>query len=112
LPRNGRFLLHFRVIFVLSSGANRRGIAAIVCGMAAFSISDVFTKLVALTHPLGEVFAVRGLLTVLLVGAAMVLMGEWRYWRAALGTPVLARSLLDAVSADRPIRTAARSATD
>ena len=66
--------------------------------MAAFSISDVFTKLVALTHPLGEVFAVRGLLTVLLVGAAMVLMGEWRHWRAALGTPVLARSLLDAVS--------------
>ena len=67
--------------FVLSSGANRRGIAAIVCGMAAFSISDVFTKLVALTHPLGEVFAVRGLFAVVLVGAAMVLTGDWRCWR-------------------------------
>jgi drug/metabolite transporter (DMT)-like permease len=83
---------------VLSSGANRRGIAAIVCGMAAFSISDVFTKLVALTHPLGEVFAVRGLFTAVLVGAAMIVMGDWRYWRSALSTGVLARSLLDATS--------------
>ena len=49
--------------------------AAIVCGMAAFSISDVFTKLVALTHPLGEVFAVRGLFAILLMGTVMVLMG-------------------------------------
>jgi drug/metabolite transporter (DMT)-like permease len=85
-------------VFVLSSGGNRRGIAAIVCGMAAFSISDVFTKLVALTHPLGEVFAVRGLLTVLLVGAVMVMTGEWRFLRFALGAGVLARSLLDAAS--------------
>ena len=65
--------------------------------MAAFSIST-FTKLVALTHPLGEVFAVRGLFAVLLMGTAMVLTGDWRYWRSALGTPVLARSLLDAAS--------------
>ena len=40
----------------------------------------------------------RGLFTVLLVGAAMVLTGDWRYWRSALGTAVLARSLLDAAS--------------
>ena len=90
--------LHYRVAFVLSLGANRRGIAAIVCGMAAFSISDVFTKLVALTHPLGEVFAVRGLFTVVLVGAAMGMTGDWRCLRLALGTGVLARSLLDAAS--------------
>ena len=57
--------------------------------MAAFSISDVFTKFVALTHPLGEVFAVRGLFTVLLVGAAMILMGDWRHLRSALGPAVL-----------------------
>ena len=42
--------------------------------MASFSISDVFTKSVALTHPLGEVFAVRCIFTVLLVGAAMILL--------------------------------------
>ena len=83
---------------MLSSGANRRGIAAIVCGMAAFSISDVFTKVVAVTHPLGEVFAVRGVFTAALVGAAMIVMGDWRYWRSALSTGVLARSLLDAAS--------------
>lgn len=83
---------------MLSSGANRRGIVAIVCGMAAFSISDVFTKLVALTHPLGEVFAVRGLFTAVLVSAAMIVMGDWRYWRSALRAGVLARSLLDALS--------------
>jgi drug/metabolite transporter (DMT)-like permease len=84
--------------FVLALGANHRGIAAIVCGMAAFSISDVFTKLVALTHPLGEVFAVRGLFTVVLVAAAMAMTGDWRRLRLALGTGVLARSLLDATS--------------
>jgi len=87
-----------RDVFVLPSGGNSRGIAALVCGMAAFSISDVFTKLVALTHPLGEVFAVRGLFTATLVGAAIVVMGDWRHWRSALNTAVLARSLLDATS--------------
>ena len=66
--------------------------------MAAFSTSDVFTKLVALTHPLGEVFAVRGLFTVVLVGAVMGMTREWRCLRLALGTGVLARSLLDAAS--------------
>jgi drug/metabolite transporter (DMT)-like permease len=66
--------------------------------MAAFSISDVFTKLVALTHPLGEVFAVRGLFTAALVGAAMIVMGDWRSWRSAFSKAVLARSLLDATS--------------
>ncbi len=98
LRRRLFYPLHYRVPFVLSLGANRRGIAAIVCGMAAFSISDVFTKLVALTHPLGEVFAVRGLFTVVLVGAAMGMTGDWRCLRLALGTGVLARSLLDAAS--------------
>jgi len=83
---------------VLSLGGNRRGVAAIVCGMAAFSISDVFTKFVALTHPLGEVFAVRGLFTILLVGGVMILTGEWRFLRFAFGGGVLARSVLDAAS--------------
>ena len=81
-----------------SPGANRRGIVAIVGGMAAFSISDVLTKLVALTHPLGEVFAVRGLFTIALVGGTMVLVGHWRHLRAALGATVLTRSALDAAS--------------
>jgi drug/metabolite transporter (DMT)-like permease len=97
-PRDRAFPRNSGGVFVLSSGANRRGIAAIVCGMAAFSISDVFTKLVAVAHPLGEVFAVRGVFTAALVGAAMIAMGDWRYWRSALSTGVLARSLLDAAS--------------
>jgi drug/metabolite transporter (DMT)-like permease len=66
--------------------------------MAAFSISDVFTKFVALTHPLGEVFAVRGIFTVVLVGAAMILVGDWRHLSSTLDKPVLWRSLLDAAS--------------
>jgi drug/metabolite transporter (DMT)-like permease len=94
----GLFLAIPGGVFLLSSGANGRGIAAIICGMAAFSISDVFTKLVALTHPLGEVFAVRGLFTAALVGAAMIVMGDWRSWHYALSKGVLARSLLDATS--------------
>jgi drug/metabolite transporter (DMT)-like permease len=86
------------VLFVLPASSNWRGISAIICGMASFSISDVFTKSVALTHPLGEVFAVRGIFTVLLVGAAMILLGDWRYLRSALDKAVLWRSLLDAAS--------------
>jgi drug/metabolite transporter (DMT)-like permease len=66
--------------------------------MAAFSISDVFTKLVALTHPLGEVFAIRGIFTAALVGAAMIVMGDWRSWRSAFSRGVLARSSLDVTS--------------
>jgi drug/metabolite transporter (DMT)-like permease len=83
---------------VSQDGANRRGILAIVGAMAVFSVSDVLTKMVALTHPLGEVFAVRGLFTILLVGAAMIALGHARYLRAAVSGRVLARSALDATS--------------
>jgi drug/metabolite transporter (DMT)-like permease len=83
---------------VSPSGANRRGILAIIGAMAVFSVSDVLTKLVAMKHPLGEVFAVRGLFTIVLVGAGMAVLGHWRYLRAAFSAAVLARSALDAFS--------------
>ena len=37
--------------------------------MAAYSVSDALTKLASKTLPLGEVLAVRGLFTVLLIGS-------------------------------------------
>jgi drug/metabolite transporter (DMT)-like permease len=83
---------------VLPSGANRRGVVAIVGAMAVFAIADVLTKIVARTHPIGEVLTVRGLFTIVLIGAAIAAFGHARYLRSALGTTVLVRSALDAAS--------------
>jgi drug/metabolite transporter (DMT)-like permease len=66
--------------------------------MAVFAVSDVLTKLIARTHPLGEVLTVRGLFTVVLIGAAIVVLGHARDLRPALGPTVLARAVLDAGS--------------
>jgi drug/metabolite transporter (DMT)-like permease len=81
-----------------SIGANRRGIIAFIGCMAAYAVNDVATKLVAQTHPFGEVIAVRGLLTIALVGAALIVMGNIRHLRAALGSRVIIRSLCEAIS--------------
>jgi drug/metabolite transporter (DMT)-like permease len=83
---------------VLPSGANRRGVVAIVGAMAVFAVSDVLTKLIARTHPLGEVLTVRGLFTIVLMGGVIAAFGHARYLRLALGWTVLVRSALDAAS--------------
>jgi drug/metabolite transporter (DMT)-like permease len=81
-----------------SFGANRRGILALIVGMAAYAVSDVATKLVARTHPFGEVIAVRGLFTILLVGLLLVGLGNLRHMRGAVTPLVLIRSVFDALS--------------
>ena len=81
-----------------SIGANRRGIIALIGCMAAYAVSDVATKLVARTHPFGEVVAVRGLLTIALVGVVLVALGNLRHVRGAITPLVLVRSVFEALS--------------
>ena len=81
-----------------SPRANRRGMLAMVGSMAAYSVSDALTKLASKTLPLGEVLAVRGLFTVLLIGSLLVLLGQIRYLRAAMTPLILGRSAFDAIS--------------
>ncbi len=81
-----------------STSANRRGIFSLIGCMAAYAVSDVATKLVALSHPFGEVIAVRGLFTILLVGVALVAMGNLRQMRGAITPLVLVRSAFEALS--------------
>jgi drug/metabolite transporter (DMT)-like permease len=77
---------------------NRRGIFALTASMAAYAVSDVCTKLVAKTHPFGEVIAVRGFFTIVVVGIVLGLSGSWRFVPRTLTKPVLLRSALDALA--------------
>lgn len=81
-----------------SIGANRRGIFALTGCMAAYAVSDVATKLIAQTHPFGEVIAVRGFLTIVVVGIVLAASGYWRHIRSTITRPVLLRSALEALS--------------
>lgn len=78
---------------------NRRGIIAIVAGTAAFSANDTIVKLVARDFPLGEVLAVRGVMTTLLVGAILVSLGHFTRLPLAMNRLVLVRSGLEALAA-------------
>src|SRR5205085_7098409 len=51
--------------------ANRRGILALVAGMATFTVNDALVKFVARSYPFGEVIFVRGVMAVVLVGAIL-----------------------------------------
>ncbi len=66
--------------------------------MASYAVSDVATKLVAQTHPFGEVIAVRGFLTIVAVSFVLALSGTWRHIRRTLTPPVMLRSALEALS--------------
>ncbi len=81
-----------------SPSANSRGIFALSGSMAAYSISDVFTKLVAKVYPFGETVAVRGLFTVIVVGLALAVFGQWRTVPRICSGPVPLRAVLDAMS--------------
>jgi drug/metabolite transporter (DMT)-like permease len=83
---------------LVSIGANRRGIFSLIGCMAAYAVSDVATKLVARTHPFGEVIAIRGVFTILLVGFVLVALRNLRHMRGAITPLVLIRSVLEALS--------------
>lgn len=71
---------------------------AMVGSMAAYSVSDALTKLASKTLPLGEVLAIRGIFTVLLIGSLLILLGQIRYLRSAMTPLILTRSAFDALS--------------
>ncbi|MBX6426420.1 MAG: DMT family transporter [Variibacter sp.] len=78
--------------------ANRRGIIAVTIATAGFSGNDAIVKLVARDYPLGEVIFVRGLMTCLLVGTVLALLGHFGSVRFAWKRVVLARSGFEALS--------------
>ena len=71
---------------------------AMVGSMAAYSVSDALTKLASKSLPLGEVLAIRGIFTVLLIGALLTVIGQMRYLRLAMTPLILTRSAFDALS--------------
>ena len=80
---------------MISTGANRRGIVALVTGMAAFTVNDALVKFVARAYPFGEVIFVRGAMAIVLVGAIVAARGHLTHVRAAVsgrsGLPSMTR---------------------
>jgi drug/metabolite transporter (DMT)-like permease len=54
------------------------GIIAIMAAMTCFIFSDVFTKLATQSLPVGQVLALRGMLSVALFAVPVLLQGSWR----------------------------------
>jgi drug/metabolite transporter (DMT)-like permease len=78
--------------------ANQRGIAALVCGMGAYTINDAMVKSIAYKYPVGEVIFIRGVMTATLIGTAVLALGHARDLRHAADKHVLIRSVFDGIS--------------
>ncbi len=78
--------------------ANRRGIIALTSAGALVSASDVFTKLVALRYPLGEVLVLRGTAISAFLLAFIFIAKKAVWLSAALHPRVLVRSAFDALA--------------
>jgi drug/metabolite transporter (DMT)-like permease len=81
-----------------SSRANRRGIIALVVGMAGYTVNDTFVKFVAQSYPVGEVIFIRGILTNLLLGAIIVWAGLLPEMTRATDRRVTARAIADGLA--------------
>ncbi len=66
--------------------------------MVAYTINDAMVKSIAYKYPIGEVVFVRGLMTAILIGAAVLALGHARELRHAAGKPILIRSVFDGLS--------------
>jgi drug/metabolite transporter (DMT)-like permease len=66
--------------------------------MASYTVNDVLVKQILRDYPVGEVIFVRGVITSLLIGCAVVAFGHLRELRAAVSGPLATRSLLDGLS--------------
>ena len=78
--------------------ANRRGIIALTSAGALVSASDVFTKLVALNYPLGQVLFVRGLATSCFLLAILFAVHRAAWLGASVHSRVLVRAIFDALA--------------
>lgn len=81
------------------SAGNRRGVIAMAGAMALYVLNDAFVKLVAATHPVGQILAVRGVFATALVLAIAFAAGAFVAWRAALRPIVGVRAALEIVAA-------------
>lgn len=66
--------------------------------MAAYTVNDAMVKSIAHRYPVGEVIFVRGVMTALLIGAAVLMLGHGRELRKAISKPLLTRSAFDGLS--------------
>jgi drug/metabolite transporter (DMT)-like permease len=78
-----------------SSRANRRGVIALVIGMAGYTVNDAFVKLVAQSYPVGEVIFIRGVLTTLVLGAIIAGAGLLPDMRRTTDRHVVWRAVAD-----------------
>lgn len=81
-----------------SSRANRRGVIALVIGMAGYTVNDAFVKLVAQSYPVGEVIFIRGVLTTLVLGAIIAGAGLLPDMRRTTDRHVVWRAVADGVA--------------
>ncbi len=82
-----------------SPAENRRGILAMLAGMASFVVTDSCVKLATADLPVGEIIALRGIFSIACTVAIVVALDEWQYVRAAVAPLVVGRGLLEAVVA-------------
>jgi drug/metabolite transporter (DMT)-like permease len=82
-----------------SPAENRRGILAMLAGMAAFVVSDTCVKRAIEGLPVGEIIAMRGGLAIACMVAIVVALDEWRHLRSAISPLVMLRGGLEALVA-------------
>lgn len=81
-----------------SLSSNQRGIAALGACMACYTVNDALVKQILQHHPVGETILVRGLMSTVLLGAAMLALGHGGALRRAIGPLIAWRSLCDGLS--------------
>ena len=77
---------------------NKRGIIALTTGCALFTVNDTITKITALTYSISEVLLVRGLVGLLILGAAIVVIQRTLIIHGAMNGTVLMRAALDSLA--------------
>lgn len=82
---------------VVTAADNRRGMIALTFGMAAYTINDTIVKTIARELPFGEVIFLRGVLSVMILIAALMAFTGLRSL-GSFAAPVLWRALFDGLS--------------
>ena len=81
-----------------SLSANQRGIVAILACMSAYSVNDALVKQILVSHPVGEVIFVRGVMACTIIGALAFGLGHGHQLRAAMDRVLAMRSVYDGLS--------------
>jgi len=82
----------------LSLSKNQRGIAAICGAMASYTVNDVLVKKLLMTYPVGETIFIRGVISTVLIGAAVLAFGNAAALRSSMSRMLASRSLCDGLS--------------